>query len=372
MEYIFMPGDYGTISGNSRISANLLKLHDESNKSIRKCFVNGIKSAEKTDVSAMVPESDSIFEVIATDFSNVDMKKSRAIIIKEKSYDNINNNKDSHMEKSIDSESIDVVQVAEEDIHDTIEKKFEEVAEEKSDEVAEEEYPEVKAEDDSEEKEEIDAKKMVSDAPAKIDFFDQDGNPKQDVEEVEDKKEREVPLVVPERLVQSIIKDEVKKEAVAQEEETKDNNKTDKVVDSNSRATKISSGNFDDLKARIIKLESDNKALEEKVNGAENEVEKMKDKVEQANAIVSKSEEQRTAKLVSLQKYIESLENKNSSLEQREKVAQEEITNLSAAIDDKNKISEDNYDEIGAIEALLASLEKPSDNEEEIHRAKAA
>lgn len=371
MEYNFMPGDYGTISGNSRISANLLKLHDESNKNIRKRFVNGIKSEEKTDKST-VPENDSIFQVVAIDFSNVGMKKSRAIIIKEKSYDCINANVANRVENSLNAENIDVVQAAEEDIHGTIEKKFEEVAEEKSDEVAEEEYPEVKAEDDSEEKEEIDAKKMVSDVPARIDFFDQDGNPKQDVEEVEDKKDRDVPLVVPERLVQSIIKDEVKKEVVAQEEETKDNNETDKVVDSNSRATKISSGNFDDLKARIIKLESDNKALEEKVNGAENEVEKMKVKVEQANAIVSKSEEQRTAKLVSLQKYIESLENKNSSLEQRKKVAQEEITNLSATIDDKNKISEDNYDEIGAIEALLASLEKPSDNEEEIHRAKAA
>ena len=359
------------------VRPSAIKLHNESFASVENYFKKHQPVNKDVEVKAEEQEKaeeDDLDIVLLADFCHDSRfeKKARAVMMLDKSYRALFDKRELLEKSNETSENIDVVQAAEEDIHESIEKRFEEVAEEKPEEVAEEEHPEVNAEDNSEAKEEIDTQKMVSDAPARIDFFDQDGNPKQEQksEEVVEKEAREIPLVVPERSVQSVQKEEAKEE-IGNNVEDKETVVEDEAIEESSRITKIPEANFDQLTARIVQLQNDNKSLKQKVAAAENEVVKLKEKVGYEGEIVNKSEEQKASKLVLLQKYIDNLEGEKIALEQREEKANKSKSNLSEDLESMSKKSQANYDEIGAIDAFIAACENQGVNEEEEENVRA-
>lgn len=232
--------------------ATLLKMKKSSYDNVLYHFLNGINSVALADGERISKEDQSEVNKPAV-LDKIDVKddlemkqqgkgRKPIVILKNMFSDmqgkvvSIQDYLKSSSQADGGKEEIDLVQSAEEheSIRDSIEKEFnheeiESSAEEKNEEVVEAHAEEASpvAEDQIEEvvddqAEEIDYQKMIKDAPAKIDFFDSEGNPKKEesvASENVKKEGRVIPIVVPERTAKSVNVDLVKESENRQQEE---------------------------------------------------------------------------------------------------------------------------------------------------------
>lgn len=228
----------------SKKDATLLKMKKSSYDNVLYHFLSGINSVALADGERISKEEHSevnrpaLLDTIDVD-NQLEMtqqgKGRKPIVILKNMFSDMQGKVVSiqdYLKSSIQANEekvkIDLIQSAgeHESIRNSIEKEFnhEEIAssaEEKDEETIESQTEEVSPIAEEKE-EEIDYQKMIKDAPAKIDFFDSEGNPKKEesvASENVKKEGRVIPIVVPERTAKSVNVDLVKETENYQQEE---------------------------------------------------------------------------------------------------------------------------------------------------------